>query len=40
MAPQLKEAAVELGDRVRVGKIDSDKHPAMAQKLKDRKSVV
>lgn len=34
MAPQLKEAAAILGDRVRVGKIDSDKHPAMAQKLK------
>jgi len=34
MAPQLEAAASELGDRVRVGKIDSDKHAAMAQKLK------
>jgi thioredoxin-like negative regulator of GroEL len=34
MAPQLKEAAAELGDRIRVGKIDSDKYPAMAQKLR------
>ena len=34
MAPQLKEAAAILGDRVRVGKIDSDQYPNMAQKLK------
>ena len=34
MAPQVKEPAAALGDGVRVGKIDSDKHPEMAQKLK------
>lgn len=34
MAPQLKEAAAELGNRLRVAKIDSDKYPQWAQKLK------
>ncbi|KAG7346154.1 thioredoxin [Nitzschia inconspicua] len=34
MTPQLKEAAAELANRVRVGKIDSDKYPTMARKLK------
>ena len=34
MAPQLEQAAAELGDRVRVGKIDSDKYPVQAQRLK------
>jgi len=34
MAPHLEAAAAELGDKIRVGKIDSDKYPAMAQKLK------
>ncbi|KAG7365235.1 thioredoxin [Nitzschia inconspicua] len=34
MAPQLKEAAAQLVNRVRVGKIDSDKYPTMARKLK------
>lgn len=34
MAPQLEQAAADLGDRVRVGKIDSDKYPVQAQRLK------
>jgi thioredoxin len=34
MAPQLKEAAAELGGRMRIGKIDADKYPNIAQKLK------
>lgn len=33
MAPQLKEAAAELGETVRVAKIDSDKYQAWASKL-------
>ncbi len=33
MAPQLDEAASELGDSVRVAKIDSDKHPEWSAKL-------
>ena len=36
MAPQLKEAAQELGDKVRVGKLDSDKYPAISQQLEAR----
>lgn len=34
MAPQLVEAAAELGDRVRVAKIDSDQFPEWSSKLK------
>ena len=34
MAPQLELAAAELADKVRVGKIDSDKYPAISQRLK------
>lgn len=34
MAPQLAEAAQELGDRVRVAKMDTDKYPEQASKLK------
>ena len=34
MAPQLVEAAEELGDTVRVAKIDSDKFPDWSRKLK------
>jgi thioredoxin len=33
MSPQLEDAAVELGDQVRVAKIDSDKFPEWASKL-------
>jgi thioredoxin len=33
MAPQLQDAAFELGTRVRVAKLDSDRYPEMAQKL-------
>ena len=34
MAPQLEEAAAELGDTVRVVKIDSDKYPEWSSKLR------
>ena len=34
MSPQLKMAAEELGDSVRVAKIDSDKHPEWASQLR------
>ncbi|CAB9503796.1 Thioredoxin (Fragment) [Seminavis robusta] len=34
MAPALKDAAFELGTRVRVAKLDSDQYPAMAQQLR------
>ena len=34
MAPQLVEVAKELGDRVRVAKMDTDKHPEQASSLK------
>ncbi|KAL7566943.1 hypothetical protein ACA910_008663 [Epithemia clementina (nom. ined.)] len=34
MAPQLVEVAKALGDRVRVAKMDTDKHPEQASKLK------
>ena len=34
MAPQLAEAAAELGDSVRVAKIDSDQYPDWASRLK------
>lgn len=34
MAPEFSKAAVELGDTVRVAKIDSDKYPDWASKLK------
>lgn len=34
MAPALKEFATEMGDRVRVLKIDVDKNPAVAQAYK------
>jgi thioredoxin len=34
MAPQLELAASDLGEKMRVGKIDSDKYPAIAQRLK------
>ena len=34
MAPQLKEAAEEWGDSVRVGKIDSDKYQEWAGRLR------
>jgi thioredoxin len=33
MAPQLDDAALELGDAVRVAKIDSDQHPEWSSKL-------
>jgi thioredoxin 1 len=33
MAPQLQDAAFELGTRVRVAKLDSDQYPEMAQKF-------
>lgn len=33
MAPQLDEAAAELGDKVRVAKIDSDEYPEWAGRL-------
>ena len=33
MAPQLDDAAKELGDTVRVAKIDSDQHPEWSSKL-------
>jgi thioredoxin 1 len=34
MAPQLVQAAADLGNRVRVGKIDSDKYPDWSRKLR------
>lgn len=34
MAPQLQQAAVDFGDTIRVAKMDSDKHPEMASRLK------
>lgn len=34
IAPEMEKVAAELGDRCRVGKLDSDKFPAWAGKLR------
>ena len=34
MAPEFTKAAEELGDTVRVAKIDSDKYPDMGEQVK------
>ena len=34
MAPQLQEASLELGNRVRIAKMDSDKYPDVAGTLR------